>query len=187
MRHLTRLHRGLLVGIATAVAMLSAAQVAGAAPKEGPTVPNEIAVPGGNKLFLVGHATGVQIYTCNNGVWGPGSTPRATLVDDKQKVVATHFAGPTWQARDGSTVVGARKNGVNAPDPTKAIPSLLLSATSTAAGPDGDQFVKTTFIQRVNTNGGVAPTASCTAADKPVEVPYTADYYFWKATGKPSA
>src|SRR3954466_2097691 len=93
MHRLTRLHRGLLVVIAAAAAMLSAAQVAGAAPKEGPTVPTAIAVPDGNKVFLVGHATGVQIYTCNNGAWGPGSTPRATLVDDKNKVVATHFAG----------------------------------------------------------------------------------------------
>jgi hypothetical protein len=80
--------------------------------------------------------------------------------------------------------VGARVDGVDAPDRTKAIPWLLLSAKSTAPGPDGDQFVKTTFIQRVNTSGGVAPTTSCTAADKPVEVDYTADYYFWKKTGR---
>jgi hypothetical protein len=39
----------------------------------------------------------------------------------------------------------------------------------------------------VNTSGGVAPTTSCTAADKPVEVPYTADYFFYEATGKPGA
>jgi hypothetical protein len=141
------------------------------------------------QVFLVGHATGVQIYACNNGAWGPGSTPRATLVDDNGKVVATHFGGPTWQARDGSTVVGKREAGVDAPDPTKAIPWLLLSAKSTAAGAHGgDEFVKTTFIQRVNTSGGVAPTTSCTAGEKPVEVEYTADYYFWKkATGKPGA
>ena len=148
--------------------------------------PPAITVPEGNTVFLVGHATGVPIYACNNGSWGPTSTPRATLVDDKNKVVATHFACPTWQARDGSTVVGARVNGVNAPDPGKAIPWLLLSAKSTAPGPDGDQFVNTTFVQRVNTDGGVAPTTSCATTDKPVEVPYTADYYFWKATGKPN-
>jgi hypothetical protein len=113
--------------------------------------------PAGNKIFLVGHATGVQIYSCSNGAWGPASTPRATLVDDKRKVVATHFGGPTWQARDGSAVVGARVNGVDARDPKKAIPWLLLKVASTAPGPRGDQFVKTTFIQRVNTSGGVAP------------------------------
>ena len=53
--------------------------------------------------------------------------------------------------------------GVDARDPKKAIPWLLLNAASTAPGPRGDQFVKTTFIQRVNTKGGLAPTTSCTA------------------------
>jgi hypothetical protein len=128
------LRRALVVGIVAAAAMLSTTQLASAA-QEGPTVPGPIAVPAGNKLFLVGHASGVQIYACNNGIWGPASTPRATLVDDKGEVVATHFAGPTWQARDGSTVVGARVNGVDAPDPKKAIQWLLLSAKSTAPGP----------------------------------------------------
>ena len=42
---------------------------------------------------------------------------------------------------------------------------------------------KTTFIQRLNTTGGVAPADGCsTSADvgKQVLVPYTADYYFYK-------
>src|SRR6476620_6472088 len=156
MSRLARSCRALVVGIAAAAAMLTTAQVASAA-QEGPRVPTDIAVPAGNKVFLVGHATGVQIYACNSGIWGPASTPRATLVDDRGRVVATHYAGPTWQARDGSTVVGAKVTGVDAPNPKKAIQWLLLSAKTTAAGPGGgDQFVKTTFIQRVNTRGGVA-------------------------------
>ena len=52
-----------------------------------------------NQVFLVGHATGVQTYTCIGTAWGKQSTPRADLVDDKGKLVATHFGGPTWQAR----------------------------------------------------------------------------------------
>src|SRR6476646_7602908 len=100
MSRLARSCRALVVGLAAAAAMLSTTQVASAAAPE-PTVDPAIAVPAGNKVFLVGHATGVQIYTCNNGAWGTASTPRATLVDDKGKVVATHFAGPTWQATDG--------------------------------------------------------------------------------------
>jgi hypothetical protein len=94
----------------------------------------------------------------------------------------THYAGPTWEARDGSKVVGSRVDGVTV-DPT-AIPWLLLSAASTAAGPDGDKLAKTTYIQRIATTGGLAPAASqCTAASSGsvVEVPYTADYVFWKA------
>jgi hypothetical protein len=65
-----------------------------------------------------------------------------------------------------------------------AIPWLLLSAASTSAGPDGDRLAGTTFIQRIATTGGLAPAAAdcnaSTAGDR-VEVPYTADYYFWKA------
>jgi hypothetical protein len=70
-------------------------------------------------------------------------------------------------------------------DPT-AIPWLRLSAASPAAGADGDRLTGTTFIQRIATTGGLAPPAAdCnqrTAATE-AEVPYTADYHFWKATG----
>ena len=97
----------------------------------------------------------------------------------------THFGGPTWQASDGSKVVGSRVDGVTV-DRT-AIPWLLLSAASTTAGPDGDRLTSTTFIQRINTIGGVEPPAAeCNASTTGTteEVAYTADYYFWKATGR---
>ena len=67
-----------------------------------------------------------------------------------------------------------------------AIPWLLLSAASTSAGEDGGRLAGTTFIQRVATTGGLAPApTACNAATAGVleEVPYTADYYFWKAKG----
>jgi len=66
-----------------------------------------------------------------------------------------------------------------------AIPWLLLSATATA-GPNGDRLAATTFIQRTNTSGGlIPPTEQCNAmtAGTDNEVPYTADYTVWKATG----
>lgn len=68
-------------------------------------------------------------------------------------------------------------------DPT-AIPWLLLKRTVTSPGPDGDRLAGTTFIQRVATAGGVAPaaaTCNLASAGDVEEVPYTADYYFWKA------
>jgi hypothetical protein len=174
--------RLLLVGMVAAAAVLPLAQVAQAGPPS-PEVPPTIAVPAGNKVFLVGHAVGVQIYSCNGVVWG-FVAPRANLYDDHGKLIITHFAGPTWQAKDGSRVVGQL-----AADPvtvdTSAIPWLLLSAR-TAAGPDGDRLVATTYVQRINTRGGLAPPAAdCNAATAGAvaEVPYTADYYFWKRTG----
>jgi hypothetical protein len=69
-------------------------------------------------------------------------------------------------------------------DPT-AIPWLLLSTPSPTAGPDGDRLVHTTYIQRTATTGGLAPaaaTCNTTTASTVAEVPYTADYFFWKKT-----
>jgi len=108
MRRFIRFNRLLLAGIVAAAAVLSLTQVAQAGPPP-PVVPSKIRVGDGNKVFLVGHAVGVQIYSCNatsNGlVWG-FVAPRAILYNDHGKLIITHFAGPTWQAKDGSRVVG---------------------------------------------------------------------------------
>jgi hypothetical protein len=176
-----------LVAIAVMAGATSAVPLAGAAHAEppGPGVPTEIAVEAGNKAFLVGHAVGVQIHTCTAMGGGHAwvTTPRADLYADNGQLIATHFAGPTWQAKDGSSVIGKRVNGVTI-DPT-AIPWLLLSAASTA-GSDGSRLAGTTFIQRTATTGGLPPAASSCHAGTvgtAVEVPYTADYHFWKSTG----
>jgi hypothetical protein len=182
MRWCIGIKRLLLAGMVAAAAMVSLTQVAKAGPPS-PDVPPEIQVPAGNKVFLVGHAVGVQIYSCNGVAWG-FVAPRANLYNDHGKLIITHFAGPTWQATDGSRVVGQLVPPPVTVDPT-AIPWLLLSAR-TFAGPDGDRLVPTTYVQRINTRGGLAPPAStCTAATAGAvaEVPYTADYYFWKRTG----
>jgi hypothetical protein len=173
-------------------ALVAAAALAIAAPRaeaalDGPDVPPTIAVEDGHKVFLVGHATGVQIYRC--GVDATGYTwglvaPRATLTDDRGRFLATHFGGPTWQVKDGSYAVGSKVDGVTM-DAT-AIPWLLIRATSSSAGSDGDQLTNTSFIQRTATTGGLPPAARACDADSTgeiVEVPYTADYHFWKPTG----
>jgi hypothetical protein len=173
--------------VLAAVAALPLAQVADAK-TDAPDVPGDIQVEAGHKVFLSGHAIGVQIYRCNatsgGFAWGLVA-PRANLYDDHGKLIMTHYGGPTWEAGDGSKVVGARDGQVTV-DST-AIPWLRLRAVSTSAGPDGDRLLRTSFIQRVATTGGLAPAAaSCNAATtgEQVEVPYTADYYFWKETGR---
>jgi len=177
-----RSHRRLLAGALAVAAPGSFAQAAHAGP-DGPDVPTRIQVEQGNKVFMVRHATGAQIYTCNGASWGP-STPRANLYDDIGALRGTHFGGPTWQDQDGSKVVASRVDGVTL-DPT-AVPWLLLKKADASAGADGDRLTNTTFIQRVATTGGIAPPAAdCNAitAGTKAEVPYTADYYFWKKTG----
>jgi hypothetical protein len=112
--------------------------------------------------------------------------PQATLYANNGHVLATHFAVPgsnppvpEWQATDGSSVVGHKLAQVTE-DPT-AIPWLLLNAASISLGPDGgDRLAATTYIQRLNTTGGLAPTTACNVGDT-ADVPYTADYYFYQA------
>ena len=175
--------RRLLAAVCVAVATCTAPAIAPAAPAP-PAVPGEIAVPAGHKPFLLGHAVGVQIYTCTTVAGGfawSSATPRADLFDDHGKVIVHHFGGPSWQAKDGSTVVGRRDRDVSV-DAT-SIPWLRLVASGTP-GPDGDRLAGTTYIQRIATTGGRAPAAEqCNAstAGTAVPVPYTADYVFWKA------
>jgi hypothetical protein len=151
-----------------------------------PSVPARIQVPAGNVPFLVGHATGTQNYTCQvtaNGYAWTLVGPVATLVDDKGKQIMTHYTGPTWQANDGTKVVATRVDGVSV-SPT-AIPWLLLRATPTTQEGDGGRLTDTTYIQRVSTTGGLAPMGGCdqAALGAARNVPYTADYYFYKAIG----
>jgi hypothetical protein len=174
--------RMLAAGVVALTALLTAPQAAGARQATS-DVPSDLQVPEGNTVFLVGHAVGVQIYSCAVTASGTAWTllaPRADLYGENGRLVATHFAGPTWEANDGSRVVGKKEAGVTV-DPT-AIPWLKLSAASTTAG-EGDRLVGTTFIQRLNTTGGLPPAATgCDTATvgTHAEVPYTADYYFWR-------
>ncbi len=159
------------------LAVLATAVPLAHATVDAPDVPGAIAVPAGNVPYLTVHAVGVQIYTCNGTAWTLAG-PRANLYDG-DKLFGTHYAGPSWQSKDGSVVVGSRVNGINV-DPT-AVDWLLLSTKPTEPGRLG----QTTFIQRINTTGGRAPATGCDASTvgARVEVPYTADYVFWKADG----
>jgi hypothetical protein len=177
--------RLLLTGIVAAAA-LPLAQAAQAGPAA-PDVPGEIAVTGAHKPYLIAHAEGVQIYACAAAADGYAwrlLAPRATLTGANGKTLGGHFGGPTWEARDGSTVVGVREAGVSV-DPA-AVDWLRLRAGSTTAGTDGDRLTATTYVQRINTVGGRPPAAGECGADTVAdqrEIPYSADYVFFKATG----
>ena len=139
-----------------------------------PEVPPQIAVEAGNKVHFQAFGVGFQVYTWNGTNWG-APVPDAVLLHG-EGVVATHFEGPTWESHSGSRVRGALDKPpvtVN----TNAIPWLLLKAVSTE-GPG--IFADTTFIHRVNTTGGKAPTANGTTVGQIARVPYTADYVFYR-------
>ncbi|HXN33401.1 MAG TPA: DUF3455 domain-containing protein [Polyangiaceae bacterium] len=148
-----------------------------------PTLPSPtLAVPAGNKLGFFYDAAGVQIYACQATATGFGwvfQAPEATLFDRHGRVAGKHFAGPTWEGNDGSTVVGSKIAAFTV-DPA-SVPWLLLQAAShTGAGRMSD----VTFIQRLETSGGVAPATGCDAdhAGDVARVDYTATYYFFEGT-----
>jgi len=145
-----------------------------------PEVPFEIAVGDNNKVHFHGYAIGVQIYTWNGTDWG-NAVPRATLFDDDGNVVATHFGtpnGPAWRSNSGSEVVGKLPPKRATVDRT-AIPWLLLAANPDLTHGPGI-LGETTFIHRVNTVGGLAPAVAGTTIGQVVEVPYAADYFFYR-------
>lgn len=149
-----------------------------------PAVPDALKVPEGNKLDFVADAEGVQIYVCQAAADGSAAwtlkAPDAQLFGKRGRLIGIHYAGPTWEGLDGSTVVGARVAAAPSPDPS-AIPWLLLSAASNTGH---GLMSKVTFIQRLDTVGGLAPQTGCDAdhLGATVESEYSAAYYFYKAT-----
>jgi hypothetical protein len=148
-----------------------------------PSVPEPLRVPAGQILIKQVHATGVQIYGCTASKDSPVrfewtlKAPEAELRDRGSHIFGRHYAGPTWEAFDGSKVVGEVSARDPGPDPN-AIPWLLLRAT--AASGHG-VLSDTKSIQRMGTSGGKAPPTGCdeTLLGKELRVPYQADYYFY--------
>jgi hypothetical protein len=149
-----------------------------------PEVPANLRPSSGEVLFLEARGAGVQIYEC---ALKPGQptmyewifrAPEATLMDGSGHSLGRHYAGPTWQATDGSSVVGEVKARDAGPSAT-AIPWLLLTAKATTGS---GTFSATTSIQRVRTAGGIAPSEACSASNaaQVARVPYTAAYYFYR-------
>jgi uncharacterized protein DUF3455 len=146
-----------------------------------PDVPGALQVSDTNKVSFHAYAVGVQIYVATPSPSDPTllswtfKAPEAVLFDSDGNVVGLHYAGPTWETESGSQVLGARVAGVTVD--TTAIPWLLLSAVS-ATGPG--VLERTSYVQRVNTAGGLAPRTTPTYAGQEARVPYTAEYYFFR-------
>ena len=115
--------------------------------------------PAGQVLALEARATGVQIYECKAAKDDPSQfswtlkAPEANLKDPSGKPVGKHYAGPTWEASDGSKVMGELVAKSDAPA-AGAIPWLLLRAKSTSGS---GVFGAIVSIQRLKTSGGIAP------------------------------
>ena len=189
-----------LLGLTLLCALPQAAQAQTVTP---PIVPPgfglEVDPP--DHAFLLGHATGFQNYECQPvGPSGSGRvdwvlfTPQATLFDEQNEQIITHFNSPnpieaartvraTWQDSADTSSVWARAVASATVDPD-AIAWVKLVAVGTRVGPTGGTTLSdTTFVQRVNTHGGLAPSTGCDHlpdVGKRAFMPYTADYFFYK-------
>lgn len=149
------------------------------------TLPDSIKVPAGNKAVLETVGAGLINYECREKKDAAGQFewvfvgPDATLSDRAGKQVGKYYGPPaTWESADGVKITGTQQavssNG------SGNIPLQLVKANpATGSG----AWNGVTYIQRLATVGGVAPTSTCSADTKGHKqtVGYQADYVFWKA------
>ncbi len=96
-----------------------------------PSVPEPLRPPTGQRFLFQAHGDGDQIYTCkatDTGSEWKLKAPDARLIGPNG-TTGRHFAGPTWEASDGSRVIAKLIASLASPNPD-SIPWLLLSATS---------------------------------------------------------
>jgi hypothetical protein len=129
--------------------------------------------PAGNKVAFETYAEGAQIYRWTGTNWS-FVAPDAVLYSGNGGV-GIHYGGPTWESNSGSKVVATVAERCT-PDPD-AIPWLLLEAVS-SEGPG--IFHRVTYIQRLYTEGGLAPADPGDFVGEEVQVPYTATYVFYR-------
>jgi hypothetical protein len=140
-------------------------------------VPDMIAAPG-QALVVTVHAQGTQVYECKADDSGKLAwqfrEPIATLIKDG-KTVGRHYAGPNWELTDGSVVLA--KVVESAPGATPK--DILLLKLEVVSRRGAGQLSEVATIQRLNTKGGAAERP-CEAAGALLNVPYSADYTFFK-------
>ena len=167
--------------IAAAIA-LSACASAPMMKVDNAALPEPVRVPAGQKVMMSTTGVGEITYECREKKDMAGAHewafvgPVATLYSGDKKAVGKYYAGPTWEANDGSKVTG--KQLAVSPAAPGSIPMQLVK-TDPAMG--AGAMTGVSYIQRLNTKGGVAPAMACDATSKGrrQQVAYEADYVFY--------
>jgi hypothetical protein len=175
-----------------ALVLMAAAPSDTAGPGKLAAIPDDIKVPDGHVLLFAWQAEGVQIYVSEPDGDGFKWTFKSPLADllDKDKIVGYHFGilgnqpVPAWESKDGSKVVRDLKVAISpakSPDGESNIPWLLIKVNADAKK---GVLSSVTYIQRINTQGGVAPAARPTRAGTEIGVKYKATYNFYAKKSK---
>ena len=148
------------------------------------SLPEPVRVPSGQKVVMTTSGVGEITYECREKKDMAGAYewafvgPVANLYTGDKKMVGKYYAGPTWESMDGSKVTG--KQVAVAPAGMGNIPLQLVKADpASGAG----SMMGVSYIQRLNTKGGVAPAMGCDAGAKGSrqQVKYEADYVFYSS------
>jgi hypothetical protein len=176
-----------LITISIVLFSLGLSSVARSNANDNPQIPKKLQVPSNQQLLFKSAARGSQIYTCQQMPADRSQfewklkAPAAQLFDDAGKVIGKHYAGPTWEANDGSKIAAVAISKDKSP--TDSIPWLLLQVKSVEGN---GKFTNIKWVQRLNTTGGNSPK-DCNRSRQNTEiaVPYTADYYFYSDPKRP--
>ncbi|MGH8617618.1 MAG: DUF3455 domain-containing protein [Burkholderiales bacterium] len=149
-----------------------------------PEAPAAVTPPAHAKYNMTTVGVGEITYECRAKAGAAGAfewvfvAPVATLYDGDKKAVGKYYGGPTWEANDGSKVTG-KQLAVAPAAGTGNIPFQLVQANPAMGS---GAMTGVTYIQRLNTMGGVAPTAACAQGNMGAKqlVKYQADYVFYK-------
>lgn len=149
------------------------------------SLPDSVKVPTGHQVAMETVGAGDISYECRAKANAPGQHewvfvgPDARLTDRGGKQVGRYYGPPaTWESMDGSKLTGTQV--AVAPNGTGNIPFQLVKANP-ATGSGAMQGVS--YVQRVATQGGVAPAMACGASSlgQKQVVKYQADYIFYRA------
>ncbi len=173
------------VSIAALIWLLASAGLAQADDKNPPSdIPDDLRVEG--RPLAIVHAKGFQVYECKADTAGKLAwtlkAPDATF-ENSAGLKGKHYAGPTWEAADGSKVT-AHKIKEHASSDANAVAWLLLAAKEHEGS---GRFATVTYIARIRTSGGKPPAIGDAKEGAEIRVPYTADYIFYGPGAKPSA
>lgn len=148
-------------------------------------LPDVVKVPAGQRVAMEAVGTGHLAYECREKSAMPGNYewvfvgPEAILTNRAGARVGTYYGPPaTWESSDGSKISGTQL--AISPGASGSIP-LQLVKTNPSVG--AGSMAGITYIQRVNTRGGVAPMLTCDVGTvgKRELVTYKADYIFYTA------
>jgi hypothetical protein len=155
------------------------------------TIPAAVEVPAnlpnGNTRVATFYADGVQKYKAQIKAGSDPVAfewvfvaPQADLYDASNKKVGSHSAGPTWQLSAVDSIYAQAFNPARtAPGNDATSVDWLLLMPKAGKTPTGI-FTNVSYVQRIATKGGKAPTTPPVNATDVVDVRYTAIYRFTK-------